>query len=76
MALTANEMISHSAHCQACDRKKKGILLDDDERYEQCDQCGGALTDHEARMQRMDDKAVWKDAGPMRWEDGRWVLDD
>ena len=75
MTLESNEMISHSAYCNACDKRKKGILLDDDERYEKCD-CGGELTDHQARMQRMDDKGVWKEAGPMKWEGGLWVMDE
>ncbi len=73
MALKSNEMISHSAHCGPCDKKKKGILLDDDERYDKCDHCGGELTDHEALMRRMDDQGVWKPAGAMKWEGGRWV---
>lgn len=76
MALNSNEMLSHTAVCKACGKKKKGIILDDDQRYEAC-ACGGELGEHEARMQRMDDTGIWKEVGSMRWDDGegRWVPD-
>jgi hypothetical protein len=77
MELPANEMLTHSAVCKTCGKTKTGLLLDDDVRYDRC-ACGGELTDHKAVMQRIDARGVWKEAGPMRWDDaeGKWVHEE